>query len=111
MGYEQKMYFCFMKFLKQLFDFYINASIHVALAVYALVRITELYFNLSYNESLDYFIFYGTISGYNFIKYAGVAKLHHRSLTNQLKSIQVFSLFCFLAMCYYAWQLPLKTLI
>ena len=111
MGYEQKMYFCFMKFLKQLFDFYINASIHVALSVYALVRITELYFKLPYNESLDYFIFYGTISGYNFIKYAGVAKLHHRSLTNQLKSIQVFSLFCFLAMCYYAWQLPLKTLI
>ncbi len=92
-------------------DFYINASIHVALSVYALVRITELYFGLSYNESLDYFIFYGTITGYNFVKYAGVAKLHHRSLTKDLKAIQVFSFFCFLAMCYYGSQISIQTLI
>jgi hypothetical protein len=98
-----------MRLLKNIFDFYLNASIHVALAVYALVRITEFYFKIPYNEALDYFIFYGTITGYNFVKYAGVAKLHHRSLTNDLKVIQVFSLFCFLAMCYYATQIPFKT--
>lgn len=97
--------------LKILFNFYINASIHVALAVYALVRVTELYFDLPYNENLNYFIFYGTITGYNFVKYAGVAKLHHRSLTNNLKVIQIFSLICFVLLCYYAWQLPLKVLL
>ncbi|TYP96438.1 hypothetical protein C7447_1074 [Tenacibaculum adriaticum] len=100
-----------MKLLKTLFDFYINSSIHVALAVYALVRITEVYFNLSYNEPLDYFIFYGTITGYNFIKYAGVAKLHHRSLTENLKIIQVFSLICFVLMLFYGRQLKLNTLL
>ena len=100
-----------MKLLKQGLDFYINASIHVALAVYALVRITEIYFDLSYNETLNNFIFFGTITGYNFVKYAGVAKFHHRSLTNNLKVIQIFSLLCFLAMCFYAWQLSLKTLL
>lgn len=100
-----------MKFLKLLLDFYLNASIHVALSVYMLVRITEFYFGLSYNENLNYFIFYGTITGYNFVKYAGVAKLHHRSLTNSLKIIQVFSFFCFLAMCFYAYQVPIKTLL
>ncbi len=100
-----------MKFLKIVFDFYINSSIHVALAVYAFVRITELYFDLSYNEPLDYFVFYGTITGYNFVKYAGVAKLHHRSLTTHLKVIQIFSLICFLLLCYYAWQLSIKTLL
>jgi hypothetical protein len=83
----------------------------VAIAVYAMVRITEFYFEISYNEALDYFIFYGTITGYNFVKYAGVAKLHHRSLTNDLKIIQIFSLVCFLAMCYYAFQISLKTLL
>lgn len=99
-----------MKVLKALLNFYINGSIHVALAVYALLRITELYFDLPYNQNLNYFIFFGTITGYNFVKYAGVAKLHHRSLTDKLKVIQVFSLFCFLAMCYFAYQIPLTTL-
>lgn len=99
-----------MALFQKLLDFYINSSIHVALAVYAFVRITEQYFGLSYNEPLDYFIFYGTITGYNFVKYAGVAKLHHRSLTAQLKIIQLFSLACFLLLCYYAWQLSVTTL-
>mgnify|MGYP000241724923 CR=1 FL=1 len=100
-----------MKVLKKLLDFYINASIHVAFAVYAFVRITELYFGLTYNEPLDFFLFFGTITGYNFVKYAGVAKLHHRSLTTHLKIIQIFSLICFLLMCFYASKLSIKTLL
>ncbi|WP_397447439.1 hypothetical protein [Polaribacter sp. R77954] len=99
-----------MNIFKSVFNFYINASIHVALAVYALLRITEMYFDLSYNQNLYYFIFFGTITGYNFVKYAGVAKLHHRNLTDSLKVIQIFSFFCFLAMCYFAYQVRLSTL-
>ena len=100
-----------MKFLKKILNFYLNSSIHVALAVYAFIRITEMYFKLAPNENLDYFIFYGTITGYNFVKYAGVAKLHHKSLTNDLKIIQVFSLLCFLAMCYFGYLIDFKTLL
>jgi len=100
-----------MKFFKSVLDFYINASIHVALSVYAFVRITELYFEIPNNENLDFFIFFSTITGYNFVKYAGVAKLHHRSLTRDLKIIQIFSFFCFLAMCYFAYQLSIKILL
>lgn len=99
-----------MRRIKQLFDFYINASIHVALAVYALSWITLRYFNISYDENVLYFIFYATITGYNFVKYFGIAKFHHRSLTDTLKVIQLFSLLSFLLLCYYAVQLPLKTL-
>ena len=99
-----------MKILRLIFDFYINASIHVALAVYAMLRVTEIYFDLPYNLNLNYFVFFGTITGYNFVKYAGVAKLHHRSLTDDLKIIQVFSFFCFLALCYFAYQISLQTL-
>jgi 4-hydroxybenzoate polyprenyltransferase len=109
--YEQKGYFCFMKFFKIVFNFYINVSAHVGLAVYAFVRITEHYMGLSNNETLNYFIFFGTITGYNFVKYAGVAKLHHKSLTNNLKIIQIFSFICFLAMCYFGAQIQLKTLL
>ena len=103
-------YICTMTFLKHLFNFYINASIHVALAVYALTRVTEVYFDLPYNQNLDAFIFFGTITGYNFIKYAGVAKFYHRSLTKSLRLIQIFSFVCFVLLCYFGWLLPLKTL-
>lgn len=100
-----------MKFFKTVIDFYINASIHVALAVYALLRITEIYFEIPHNELLDWFVFFATITGYNFVKYAGIAKLHHRSLTKNLQVTQVFSLICFLLMCYFAWLLPLSILL
>lgn len=100
-----------MRFLKQLLDFYINASIHVALAVYALSWVTLKKFNIFYDENILYFIFYATITGYNFVKYFGIAKFHHRSLTSRLKVIQVFSLLCFLLLCYYASKLELQTLI
>jgi hypothetical protein len=110
MGYKQFNYLCKVKVLKSFFGFYINSSLHVALAVYSFVRITEFYFNLPYNEPLSYFIFYGTITGYNFVKYAGIAGLHHLSLTKNLRLIQVFSLLAFLLMIYYAFKLNLNTL-
>ncbi len=99
-----------MSFLKHLLNFYLNASIHVALSVYALTRITEDYFEIPYHENLDYFIFFGTITGYNFIKYAGVAKFYHMSLTKSLRLIQIFSFFCFCLFVYYGWQLSFDTL-
>jgi len=100
-----------MGFVKLLLNFYVNSSIHVALAVYSLVRITESYFQLSYNENLDYFIFYATITGYNFIKYAGVAKFYHRSLTKSMRLIQVFSFLCFCLLVYYGSKLTTTTLL
>lgn len=99
-----------MGLLKKLFNFYLNSSIHVALAVYSFVRITELYFETENNSVFNFFIFYSTITAYNFVKYFGIAKFHHRSLTNNLKIIQAFSLLCFLLMCYYAYQLPFQIL-
>ena len=97
--------------MKQILDFYINASIHVALAVYAFILVTQFALDLPYNQNLNLFIFFGTITGYNFVKFSGVAKLHHRSLTERLKVIQIFSFFCFLAMCYFASLLPISTLL
>lgn len=100
-----------MKVVKKLVNFYINASIHVAFAVFAFLKITEIYFDLSYDKNIDYFVFFGTITGYNFVKYAGVAKLHHKSLTDDLKIIQIFSLLCFVVLCYFAYVISLKTLL
>ena len=100
-----------MRLLKQIFDFYINASIHVALAVYAMSFITLYQLNIFYDENILYFIFFASITGYNFVKYFGLAKFHYRSLANWLRVIQLFSLICFGFMIYYVLQLERNTLI
>lgn len=100
-----------MRVLKIAFDFYLNSSVHVALAVYALSWITLKEFDLEYDENMLYFNFYATITGYNFVKYFGLAKFHHRRLASWLKSIQIFSFLCFLALGYYVFKLETKTLL
>ncbi|RED48468.1 UbiA prenyltransferase family protein [Seonamhaeicola aphaedonensis] len=97
--------------IKQLLNFYINSSIHVALAVCALTWTTFLEFQVPIDKILMCFIFFASVTGYNFVKYFGLAKFHHRRLANWLKAIQVFSFFCFLLMVYYAVKLPVNTLL
>lgn len=96
--------------LKRIFGFYLNSSIHVALAVFCLSWVTLIEFDVPYEQDVLYFIFFATITGYNFVKYFGVAKFHHRSLTNELKIVQIFSLVCFVLMCYFLFELERKTL-
>lgn len=100
-----------MQILKRIFNFYLNSSIHVAFAAAALTWVTFIELDFTYNRNLLAFVFYGTITGYNFVKYFGLAKFHHRSLAVWLKVIQVFSLLAFLAMCYFAFYLEIETLI
>lgn len=99
-----------MKVFKRFFDFYINSSIHVALAVFSLSYLTLLEFDLAFDHDILYFIFYASITAYNFVKYFGLAKFHHRRLTNRLKIIQIFSFLCFILCGYYALKLNTLTL-
>lgn len=66
----------------------------MALAVVSLSLITVLHFELQVEKWMLLFIFFGTVTAYNFVKYAGITGLHHRSLAQSLKIIQVFSFFC-----------------
>ena len=100
-----------MKSLKVLFAFYINSSVHVALVVTALVGLTQLSAGLEISWMMYAFVFLGTITGYNFVKYAKVAGLHHRSLAKSLKAIQVFSALCAVLLVVVLWQSPLQILI
>lgn len=100
-----------MSYLKRLFEFYINSSIHVAISVCCLYWITLLDYNLPLDQNLLFFIFFASITGYNFVKYFGLAKFHHRRLANWLKQIQIFSLFCFIALGYFTFRLEFKTLL
>lgn len=100
-----------MAILKRLFDFYINASIHVALAVCALTIITSINFKLSVDRNLLLVIFFATISSYNFVRYFGLARFHHRRLASWLKHIQLFSFLCFLALVYFLFQIKEQTVL
>ncbi|PTM08306.1 MAG: hypothetical protein DA407_08340 [Bacteroidetes bacterium] len=100
-----------MQVLKRLFDFYINSSIHVALAVCGLTWVTLLNFNVGADLDFMYFIFFATVTGYNFVKYFGLAKFHHRGLANWLKVIQIFSFLCFLGLVYFTFKLKGDTIV
>lgn len=98
-----------MQVLKKLFDFYINGSIHVALSVYALVRMTGFLFPISNIEASAFFAFFGTIVGYNFVKYDALARTQKTKMRTQLKAIAILSFLSFLATGFYFLQLEQTT--
>ena len=100
-----------MKTFKQVFDFYLDSSIHVAFAVFCMAWVTLLEFRLPFDKWVLNFIFFASITGYNFVKYFGIAKFHHRSLASWLQVIQVFSMVCFILMCFFGLHLEKKTLL
>ncbi|MGM8362884.1 hypothetical protein ACSV4D_13305 [Flavobacterium sp. ARAG 55.4] len=95
--------------IQALFDFYLKSSIHVALSVYALVRMTQFMFAIPYDEPIALFAFFGTIVGYNFVKYDALARAKKRMMRNELKLIAGLSFFSFLAVGFYFFQLQLVT--
>ena len=100
-----------MNKLKNVFELYLNSSIHVALAVVAFALVTYLNYGVAIDNNLILFIFFASITGYNFVKYAGIAGLHHLSLTQNLRLIQVFSLLCFLMLGYLSLHLSFNLLL
>ncbi len=104
-------YFCFMNLLKSVFSFYINSSIHVAIAVCALLGVTSLELDIEVSKSLFGFVFFGTITGYNFVKYVEIAGLRRQNLRLSLKTIRIFSFLCFGMLVFFALKLSFKTLL
>lgn len=88
-----------MRTLKQILDWYINASLHVAFATTALVGITNYYARLSVNWSILLFVFCATMSSYNIIKYTGYAT-KKQPYKNTLKAI-LATTFIGLILCAY----------
>lgn len=94
-----------MQIFKRLLDFYINSSIHVALSVYALVRMTGYMFGIDDIHPSSLFAFFGTIVAYNFVKYDTLARRHKLQVRTGLKLIAALSFLSFLATVYYFLQL------
>ena len=89
-----------MRIFKLILDFYINSSIHVGLTCYALVRMTQHMFHIPYEDTIANFAFFGTIVGYNFVKYDALARAKKAQMRKELKLIALFSL-CSLALVGY----------
>ena len=91
--------------IKRVFDFYLRSSVHVALSVYALVRMTHYVFNINADETVANFAFLGTIVGYNFVKYDALARAKKRAMRTELKLIAFLSLLSLVGVGYYFFQL------
>lgn len=97
-----------MKSIRQVFDFYLNGSIHVAIAVLSLVLMTNHMFQNPFDLPMAGFAFFGTIFGYNFIKYE-VFFRNKKPLWKELKAIALLSIFSLLASAYFFFCLEKVT--
>ena len=98
-----------MKTLKKIVNFYINGSIHVALSAYALTRLTGCLFEIEKINDVSLFAFFGTIVGYNFVKYDALARTKKLQMSLQLKAIAFLSFLSFVVSVYYYFQLQKNT--
>ena len=97
-----------MKLLYRIFDFYIDTSVHVALAVFALLHITAITLKINTDQNLIYAVFFGTITVYNFIKYGVEAKKYVLVTNRYHKTIQFFSFISFGCSLYFALSLSVN---
>ncbi|MGB0949507.1 MAG: hypothetical protein ACPGU0_05325, partial [Marinirhabdus sp.] len=104
-------YFWAVGTLRAIFDLYISASVHVALAVVCLLCLTVLQFETTVPPALYWFVFFGTVSGYNFVKYAMAAGLQHLGLGKRLRVVQVFSFVCTAMCAFFGFQLAPPVLV
>jgi hypothetical protein len=98
-----------MKWYYQLFNFYIKASIHVALAVLCFAYLTTFYLNSTQDINLAFFLFFATIPSYNFIKYGVEARKFLVVPNRYQQKIQITSFVCFAIACYFASFLSYET--
>lgn len=98
-----------MVIFKKILDFYINSSLHVAFSAFALVSMTQYFFGVQGDLSVAWFAFFGTVVGYNFVKYDAIARLNKTEIKKELKAIVFLSFISFLSCFYFFLQLSWET--
>ena len=98
-----------MKFLKQLLDFYINSSIHVALSCFAMVKTSYIMVNIPSDNSVACFAFFGTLVGYNFVKFDALTRTNKNKMRSRLKAIAIFSFWSLFTVIYFFFKLQYMT--
>ncbi|MGB7396077.1 MAG: hypothetical protein WA913_16970 [Pricia sp.] len=100
-----------MSAAKRLFDFYLDASIHVALAIFALARVTSITLNIPVDSHLCWFLFFGSISCYNFVKYGVEAEKYIMVADPHQRHIQWVSFVALAAAFYHGYFLSIQVYI
>lgn len=77
----------------------------MALSVFALTQLTGYLFQIKEIQNVSMFVFFGTIVGYNFVKYDALVRSQKLEMRLELKAIAVLSSFAFLASGYFFYQL------
>lgn len=90
---------------KRLLDFYIDASLHVALAVFALVKVNSFIFSID-ATTVALFLFFATVLYYNIIKY-GTLVSKNIIVVNALATIGAFHFFLQLNIAAYGYLVGL----
>lgn len=70
---------------------YLNGSIHVSLAVWALIQMTFYFCKLPFDGIVSMLGFFGTLFSYNFIKYISVLLYSNKPFSRNLKIIFTIS--------------------
>ena len=97
-----------MRFFRRLIDFYINASLHIGLAVLALTSISESALTIPNQENLLLTIFFGTIFGYNALKYFDLFSSDISWLSKH-HDISIVGVIAFFGAFFFYFSLPMKT--
>ncbi|SDE11016.1 hypothetical protein SAMN05421636_103277 [Pricia antarctica] len=100
-----------MPILRRLFEFYLDASIHVAFAILAMVHVTSITLNISVDTHLSWFLFFGSIVCYNFVKYGVEAEKYILVTDLHQRHIQWVSFVAFVFALYHGYFLSLPVYI
>ncbi len=95
-----------MKWPLKIFDFYVNASIHVGLAVISFLLISVYTLNISVTNSLLCFVFFSTILAYNFLKYGMNLRENLNNRGKEFTWIVILSIFSLIAVSFSVFALP-----
>ncbi len=101
-----------MTLLRRLFQLYIRGSIHVALSVVAMVRITQILFEIPFNLPIIIFAFTSAVAAYNFVKFHGLIR-RGASVSNETRLIAVMS-FCLIpigGLCFFHLQITTQAML
>ena len=102
-----------MQILRSIFNYYIFSNIHVALGVFCFVKITLLSFDIGQNTTAI-FAFFGTVLGYNFIRFLNVPNHTNwmaKWFVKKRVSIRILSLISALACVYFLKDLSVNALL
>ena len=93
-----------MRIWRTLFNFYIDASVHVALAIMCLVYVTDFTNGICRHIVYPSCVFFGTIVAYNFLKYVELIAIK-RVFTQKTIAVIGFTLISFLAFLFFFFWL------